>query len=112
MLASEWVLVLPSALRLPLAQVSPSALASAIRFRFLLELNVAVPFLLHPALKVLTQQMASKPLKRTPRFYLISPTRDLLRSTKPGFPHLARFALLRSSELILLSAQHGRARLA
>src|SRR6202030_4360369 len=83
-LSSEGILTLPSALPLPLAQVFPSALASAIRFRSLLELKLVVPFLLHPTSKVLIQQKESKSLRRTPRYYLISPARDLPHSTKPS----------------------------
>src|SRR6184192_1916612 len=94
-LASEWVLVLP------LAQLFPSALGSAIRFRSLLELEVAVPFFLRPASKILAQQKESKSLRRTPRYYLISQARDLPHSAKPSSLHLACFALLNSSESIL-----------
>src|SRR2546430_10517007 len=93
-------------------EVFPSALASAIRFCSLLELKVAVPFLLHPASKVLTQQKESKSLRRTPRYYyLISPARDLPHSTKPSLPDLARFGLPDSSESTLRSVRHARAQL-
>ena len=60
MSASERVLALPSALLLLLAQAFPSVLASAIRFRSLLELKVAAPFPSRPALKILAQRMGLK----------------------------------------------------
>ena len=60
MSASEWVLALPSALLLLLAPAFPSVLALTIRFRSLLELKVAAPFLSRPALKILAQRMGAE----------------------------------------------------
>ena len=113
MSASEFVLALPSALLLLLAQAFPSVLASAIRFRSLLELKVAAPFLSRPALKILAQRMGLKSPWAPPHGPLIFRPLDLARrSTKPSFPHLVRFEPLRSSELVPRSARHGQAQLA
>lgn len=113
MSASERVLALPSALLLVLAQAFPSVLASAIRFRSLLELKVAAPFLSRPDLKILAQRMGLKSPWVPPHGPLIFRPLDLARhSTKPSFPHLARFEPLRSSELVLRSTRHGQAQLA
>ena len=113
MLASAWVLVLPSTSLLLLAQVFPSVLASAIRFRSLLELKVAAPFLSRPTLKFLALRMGLKsPWAPRHRLLIFRPLNRLRHSTKPSFPHLARFELLRSSELVLRSARHGQAQLA
>ncbi|PYK21157.1 MAG: hypothetical protein DME55_00260 [Verrucomicrobia bacterium] len=79
-----------------------------------LAVGFGVAFVLsRPALKILTQRMGLKLLWAPPHRFLIFRPRDLPHhSTKPSFPYLARFALLRSSELILRSARDGRAQLA
>jgi len=111
--ASERVLALPSTLLLVLAQAFPSVLALAIRFRSLLELKVAAPFLSRPDLKILAQRMELKSPWVPAHGPLIFRPLDLARrSTKPSFPHLARFEPLRSSELVLRSTRHGQAQLA
>src|SRR5438552_11405818 len=108
----DWVLVLSSALLLLLEQVFQSVLVSATRFRSLFELKVAVPFLFHPVAKILTQRRELGSLLAGPSCSLIFRPRDLpYRSTKPGFPHLARFALLNSSQLVLRSGRRAPARL-
>ena len=113
MSASKRVLALPSALLLLLAQAFPSVLASVIRFRSLLELKVAAPFLSRPALKILALRMGLKSPWAPPHGPLIFRLLDLPRRlTKPSFPHLARFELLRSSELVPRSARDGQAQLA
>ena len=95
-----------------LAQEFPFVLASAIRFRSLLELKVAAPFLSRPALKV-ALRMGLKSSWAPPHGPLIFRPPDLPRhSTKPSFPNLVRFELLRSSELVPRSARHGQAQLA
>jgi hypothetical protein len=111
--ASEGVLALRSALLLLLAQAFPSVLALAIRFRFLLELKVAAPFPSRSAPKILVQRMGLKFPWALPHGPLIFRRLDLARhSTKPSFPHLARFEPPRSSELVLRSRRHGQAQLA
>ena len=113
MLASEWVLVLLSALLLPLEPVSLWVLVLVTRFHFLPEAKAVVLFVSHPPLTVLTQWKELKALWVASHCSLIFRSRDLPRhSAKPSFPGRARFALLNSSELILRSAQRARVQLA
>ena len=106
------MLALPSALLSLLAQAFPSVLASAIRFRSLLELKVAPPFPSRPALKMALRMGPKSPWAPRHGLLIFRPL-DLPRySTKPSFPHLARFEPLRSSELVPRSVRHGQAQLA